>query len=51
VLEEDGPAYVGFDTAVQAWRFGPPGSPAVRGVDILTMRDGLVSVVHTLIAS
>ncbi|HEX4187727.1 MAG TPA: nuclear transport factor 2 family protein [Solirubrobacteraceae bacterium] len=51
VLEEDGPAYVGRDTAVQAWRFGALGSPAVRGVDILTIRDGLVSVVHTLISS
>jgi hypothetical protein len=51
VLEEDGPAYLGLDTAVQAWRFGPPASPAVRGVDILTIRDGLVSVLRTLIAS
>lgn len=51
VLEEDGPAYVGPELAVQAWRFGPPGSPAVRGVDILTIRDGVVSVVRTMIAS
>ena len=26
VLEEDGLAYVSPDTAVQPWRFGPPGS-------------------------
>jgi SnoaL-like domain len=51
VLEEDGPEYVSPDTAVQAWRFGPPGSPAVRGIDILTVSDGRVSVVRTLIAS
>src|ERR1700730_16811618 len=51
VLEEDGPGDVSPDTAVQAWRFGPPGNPAVRGIDILTVRDGLVSVVRTLIAS
>jgi hypothetical protein len=50
VLEEDGLAYVSTDTAVQAWRFGPPGSPAVRGIDILTVSDGRVSVVRTLIA-
>ena len=49
VLEEDGLAYVSTDTAVQPWRFGPPGSPVVRGIDILTVRDGSVSVVHTLI--
>ena len=50
-LEEDGLAYVGPDTAVQAWRFGPPGSPVVRGIDILTVSDGRVSVVRTLIGS
>ena len=49
VLEEDGLAYVSTDTAVQAWRFGPPGSPVVRGIDVLTVGDGGVSVVRTLI--
>src|SRR5947209_13742525 len=49
VLEEDGLGYVSPDTAVQAWRFGPPGSPVARGIDILTLRDGRVSVVRTLI--
>ena len=48
-LEEDGLAYVSTDTAVQPWRFGPPGSPVVRGIDVLTVRDGSVSVVRTLI--
>ena len=51
VLEEDGLAYVSPDTAIQAWRFGPPGSPVVRGIDVLTVRDGTVSVVRTLIGS
>ena len=50
VLEEDGPRYVGTDTAALAWRFGPPGSPVARGIDILTIRDGRVSVLRTLIA-
>jgi len=50
VLEEDGLGYVSPDTAVQAWRFGPPGNPVVRGVDILTVSDGRVSAVRTLIA-
>ena len=40
VLEEDGLAYRRSpDTAVQPWRFGPPGSPVVRGIDVLTVRD------------
>ena len=51
VLEEDGPAYVGPDTAAQQWRFGPPGNPALRGIDVLTVRDGKVSAVRGLLAS
>jgi hypothetical protein len=50
VFEEDSPTYVGTDSAALAWRFGPPGKPVARGVDFLTIRDGLVSVVRTLIA-
>jgi SnoaL-like domain len=50
VFEEDGPRYVGTDTAALAWRLGPPGSPVARGIDVLTIRDDRVSVVHTLIA-
>jgi SnoaL-like protein len=50
-LEEDGPRYIGPDTAVLAWRFGPPGSPMARGIDILTIRDGLVSNIRTLISA
>jgi hypothetical protein len=50
VFEEDGPAYIGPDAAALAWRFGPPGTPVARGVDILTICDGRVSAVHTLIA-
>jgi hypothetical protein len=50
VFEEDGPRYVGTDIAVLAWRFGPPGHPVARGVDILTIRDGRVSTVRTLLA-
>ena len=51
VLEEEGLAYVGPDTAVQAWRFGSPGRPVIRGMDVLTLRDGRVSVVRGLLAS
>jgi hypothetical protein len=50
VFEEDGLRYVGTDIAVLAWRFGPPGQPVARGVDILTIRDGRVSTVRTLLA-
>lgn len=51
VFEEDGPRYVGNDTAALAWRVGPPGKPpVVRGIDIMTIRDGRASVVRTLTA-
>jgi hypothetical protein len=48
VFEEDGPRYVGANTAALAWRVGPPGQPIARGIDILTIRDGRLSAVHTL---
>ena len=51
VFEEDGPRYFGTDTAALPWRLGPPGNPAVRGIDILTVRDGRVIVLRTLLAS
>ena len=51
VLEEEGLAYVGPDTAAQAWRFGPPGRPVIRGMDVLTLRDGKVSAVRGLLGS
>jgi len=50
-LPDGRPRYVGPDTAALAWRFGPPGSPVARGIDILTIRDGRVSVLRTLIAA
>ena len=50
VFEEDGPRYVGTDVAALAWRVGPPAHPVARGIDILTIRDGRVSVVRTLLA-
>ncbi len=49
--EEDGAPYVGADTAALAWRVGPPGKPIIRGIDIVTIRDGRLSHVHTLIAA
>ena len=51
VFEEDGPRYAGTGTAALPWRIGPPGSTAARGIDILTIRDGHVNVVRTLMAS
>src|SRR5260370_2491950 len=41
--------YVGADTAALAWRGRPPGKPIIPGIDIVTIRDGRPSPVHTLI--
>jgi hypothetical protein len=49
VFEEDGPAYIDTDAAALAWRFGPPGKPVARGVDFITIRDGRVSALRTLL--
>jgi hypothetical protein len=51
VFEEDGPPYVGTDTAALAWRVGPPGKPVAHGIDIVTIRDGRLSVVRTLMTA
>ena len=50
-FEEDSPRYVSAETAALAWRFGPPDAPVARGIDILTVRGGRVSVLRTLLAS
>ena len=49
VFEEDGPRYIDTDAAAMAWRFGPAGKPVARGVDVLTIRDGRVSALRTLL--
>lgn len=46
---EDGPRYVGADTGVLAWAFGPEGAPVARGVDVLTVRDGRIAELRTLL--
>ncbi|TAJ46495.1 MAG: nuclear transport factor 2 family protein [Herbiconiux sp.] len=49
VFADDGLAYVSADTGVQGWTFGPAGSPAARGVDIITVRDGRITELRTLL--
>src|SRR5258708_3971597 len=50
VFEEDGPRYVGTDTAALLRRFRPPRHPVARRIAFLTLRDGRVSVGRTLLA-
>jgi ketosteroid isomerase-like protein len=46
---EDGVAYAGSDVGALAWAFGPSGSPVARGIDLITVRDGRISELRTLL--
>ena len=46
----DGPRYVSTTTGALAWEFGPPGAPVVRGIDFITVRDGQISELRTMLA-
>jgi ketosteroid isomerase-like protein len=48
---EDGPAYVGTGSGALAWRFGPPDSPVARGIDVITVRDGRISELRTMLTN
>jgi ketosteroid isomerase-like protein len=49
VFVEDGVPYAGADTVALAWAFGPSGSPVARGIDVITVRDGRISELRTLL--
>lgn len=46
---EDGPAYVDENAGALAWTFGPAESPVARGIDIITIREGRISAVLSLL--
>jgi hypothetical protein len=48
VFAEDSPKYVGPDFGALAWAFGPAGAPVVRGIDVITVRDGRITTVRTV---
>lgn len=50
VFTEDGIAYTGGDSGAQAWAFGPVGSPVARGIDVITVRDGRISALRTILS-
>ena len=48
---EDGVRYAGPENGALAWAFGPAdGEPAVRGVDVISIRDGRIATVLTMLA-
>jgi ketosteroid isomerase-like protein len=49
VFAEDGTAYTGTDSGALAWAFGPLGSPVARGIDVITVREGRISALRTML--
>ncbi|NQX29026.1 nuclear transport factor 2 family protein [Microbacteriaceae bacterium VKM Ac-2854] len=49
VFVPDGIEYTSPDTGALAWAFGPAGAPVARGIDIITITDGRISALHTLL--
>ncbi len=49
VFAEEGLAYVDADTGALAWTFGPAGSPVARGIDIITVVDGRIATLRTIL--
>lgn len=47
---EEGRRYVSEHHGVLAWGFGPVGASAVRGVDVIEVRDGVVVSLTTVLA-
>ncbi|MFE3162513.1 nuclear transport factor 2 family protein [Streptomyces sp. NPDC059224] len=45
---EDGRRYAGPHGGALAWAFGPENEPAVRGIDIITVRDGRIATLLTM---
>lgn len=49
VFAADGIDYVGADSAALAWTFGPVGAPVARGIDVITIENGRISDLRTLL--
>src|SRR5689334_21223363 len=47
---EEGRRYVSETHVALVWRFGPVGAPAVRGIDVVEVRDGVVVSLTTFFA-
>lgn len=49
---EDGIAYTSADSGALAWTVGPAGGePVVRGIDVITVRDGRIATLLTIVNS
>jgi|1185.fasta_scaffold106213_1 hypothetical protein len=51
VFTEESRRYAGADTGALAWAFGPEGEPVAHGIDIITVRDGQIANLLTILAA
>jgi hypothetical protein len=49
VFTEEGPRYVDGDFGALAWAFGPAGSPVARGIDLITVVEGRIAELRTVL--
>jgi hypothetical protein len=47
---EEGRRYVSETHGALAWGFGPVGAPAVRGIDVIEVREGVIVALTTVLA-
>lgn len=47
---EEGRRYVSTTHGALAWGFGPVGAPAVRGIDVIEVHDGVIATLTTFFA-
>lgn len=47
---DDGRRYVSDTRGAQGWAFGPAEAPVVRGIDVISVRDGVIVSLETFFA-
>jgi len=49
-LVEDGVPYVSETAGALPWAFGPSGAPVVRGIDVITVENGVITALSAILA-
>lgn len=49
-FSEAGPKYAGTGRGALPWELGPAGAPVARGVDVITVEEGRITAIVTMLA-
>ncbi|PZF56917.1 nuclear transport factor 2 family protein [Curtobacterium sp. MCBD17_013] len=49
VFAEDGPRYLSGTAGALAWAFGPVDAPVARGIDVITVQEGRIATLLTIL--